>query len=101
MDGADGASSNSSTAALLVEIALRDYRLGRTTKNEPFAVPIRGAQVIRHLHDKGAGSLRAELSKVFWQQEGRVATASALSDALQASAVTQNRPVTVDSKAAS
>ena len=57
-DGADGV-DDGSTATLLVRMALKGYRLGRTLKNDVFAVPLSGSRVIRSLHDSGGGSLRA------------------------------------------
>jgi hypothetical protein len=63
----------------IIEIALRDYRLGRTTAEEPFAIPHDGPKIVRFL--RGNGSLRSELAREFFRTYGTAASSTALADA--------------------
>lgn len=69
-------------AAVLTGIARDRYEFGRSTSGEPFALPTFGPKVVRML--RGHGSLRAELSAAFLEEQGHPPTAQALVDALTA-----------------
>ena len=70
-----------STTDLLVELALSQYRFGRTEADEAFAVEIDGPNVA--LMFRGSrDALRSSLSRAFRQIHGRTPNSSALSDTL-------------------
>jgi hypothetical protein len=75
----DGAKKSTSTD--LVEIAKSLYTFGVSTQGETYAVPLDGPPIVRMLRG-GKTSLRAQLSREYFRQRGRTATASALADAL-------------------
>jgi hypothetical protein len=75
-------SEKKSTSTLLVELALKRYEFGCTEDGQPFAVKP-GGHVVRTL--RGAkNSLRAELSKAYYQRHRKTAPQQALADALLA-----------------
>lgn len=72
-----------SQATELVNIGLRDYRLGQSEQGEPFAVPRRGPCIaLLFRGGRGASSLGADLARAFFQQHGKAASATARTDAL-------------------
>lgn len=73
---------DTTVSARVVDIALERYRLGRTPRHEPFAVPFDGPRVMRGLSDTGPTSLKVELAREYWRQEHRAASSSSLTDAL-------------------
>jgi hypothetical protein len=70
-----------SVAEELVRLALNVYRLGRTEKDEAFAVPHDGANVALLLKGN-SDALRARLARAYRAETGRTPGGSALSDAL-------------------
>lgn len=73
----------SSQADQLVQMAYERYRLGRTEKDEPFAVLHQGANIVKMLRGGGAGqSLRAELAHAYATRKGRVPSSTSLADAM-------------------
>ncbi|WP_433626070.1 ATP-binding protein [Nocardia sp. CA-120079] len=71
-----------SASTVLVELALKRYRLGVTDDGEVFAVATRvGSPVVRMLRG-GKSGLRAELSGAYFDLMGRAAPQQALADAL-------------------
>jgi hypothetical protein len=71
---------SASQATLLVRLALQRYRLGQSENEEPFAVPVGGPNVARML--RGTKSLRAELSRLYYQTCGATPASNSLTDAL-------------------
>lgn len=65
----------------IVELALTDFRLGRTPADETFAVPKVGPN-IAHMLRGGSAPLRKALARAFRRRHDRTLNASALSDAL-------------------
>lgn len=70
-----------SAATILVDLARQRYRLGVSTDDEPYGVPVTGPQVVRLLRG-GRGSMRAELASLYFAETGRAAPQQALADAL-------------------
>ncbi len=70
-----------STSTQLVEIACREYRFGKSSSGEGFAVPLSGPPIVSTL--RGNKSLRSKLARTFFQANKRAATQQALTDALQ------------------
>jgi hypothetical protein len=70
-----------SVATQLIELAQKTYRFGQSTKAEPFAVPLAGANVARMLRGAG-GSLRSELGAAYFGEHGKAAPQQALADAV-------------------
>jgi hypothetical protein len=66
----------------LIDLAQRDYRLGRTTADEPFAIPHDGPNIVRLL--RGSGSLRSELAREYFRTHDTAASSTALADAMLA-----------------
>jgi hypothetical protein len=81
-DSAQGGKKKASPsqATLLVRLAEERYRLGQSESEEPFAVPIAGPNVARML--RGTKSLRAELSRRYYQTYGTTPASNSLTDAL-------------------
>jgi len=77
----DDKQQRKSAATVLVDLARERYRLGVSSDDEPFAVPLSGPQVVRMLRG-GRGSLRAELASAYFAVTGRAAPQQALADAL-------------------
>jgi hypothetical protein len=73
-------SKQSSAASLIVELALERYHFGVTEEGQPYAVKP-GRHVVRMLRG-GKNSLRAELSKAFYQTYKKAPPQQALADAL-------------------
>jgi hypothetical protein len=69
-----------SVADKLVHLAISRFDFGISDQGEPFAVPKTGAHIVRML--RGDASLRAELSRAYFQEHGKAASQSALADAL-------------------
>ena len=70
-----------SVSTHLVQLAEQRYRLGISTTGQPYAVPSAGPNVARPLRG-GRRSLRAELTKLYFEQTKSAANAQALADAL-------------------
>ncbi len=70
-----------SAATALVHLALDGYRLGISTDDEPFALPLTGPRVVRPLRG-GKNSLRAALADAYFTRTGTVAPQQALTEAL-------------------
>lgn len=70
-----------SAADLLLNAALEEYRVGRSTTGEPYAVPINGPYVARRLRG-GRDSLRAELAANYARANRKAAPAQAIADVL-------------------
>lgn len=85
-EGDLGQGSGGTIAAQLVDLAEEFYTLGVSTEGDLYAVRKHGqprvALPLRAGGAGGAGGLRGELAKLFRQRTGRVATQSALADAL-------------------
>ena len=77
--GTDGP-TRKSQATLLAELGDRSWRIVRDPTGEVWAIPRTGPAIARPL--RGRGSLRAELLAAWRAETGKVATASAASDAL-------------------
>lgn len=75
-----GPGRSSSTAASLVRMALDRYTFGCTSEGLPFAREPSG-HVIRPMRGGKVG-LRAELARDFYQRENKIASSSALTDAV-------------------
>jgi hypothetical protein len=70
-------------ADVLVDLAKANYRIGRTTDGEPFAVPVEGSMVAMMFRGSSAG-LRAALAKTYRKTTGRTPAGTALADAMTA-----------------
>ncbi len=70
-----------SQATQLVALAMEHYRFGFSTSGEPYAIA-KGGPSIALMFRGGRTSLRAEMSALFCEREGRAASSSALADAL-------------------
>lgn len=70
-----------SAATALVHLALDGYRIGISTDDEPFALPLTGPRVVRPLRG-GKNSLRAALADAYFTSTGSVAPQQALTEAL-------------------
>ncbi|GAA2015430.1 hypothetical protein [Brevibacterium samyangense] len=81
--GAPANTESKSTAAALVDMALERYQFGVTDTGDPYALPLPGGHVVRMLRG-GRSSLRAELAKAYRAQHGKIASQSALADAMLA-----------------
>ena len=77
---ASAARNDRSQADCLVAIALDNYRLGKSTHGDPFAVLRRGPNVAIPLRRRGA--LRCELARLYFERYERAASSSSLTDAL-------------------
>ena len=75
-----GGKKGPSVATELVHLAEARFEFGISDEGEPFAVPKSGVRIVRML--RGNGSLRAELSRAYFQQHRKVAAQGALADAL-------------------
>lgn len=70
-----------SASTILVELAMQSFTFGVSTNGETFAIPKRGSKVVSML--RGAKtSLRGQLARLYFQQQGRAAPQQALADAL-------------------
>ncbi len=69
-----------STADHLVDLALKRFRFGRNSSDEPFAVELDGPNIARPL--RGSDSLRTVLARDYRREVGRTPNSSALADAL-------------------
>jgi hypothetical protein len=67
-------------SALLVQIALRNYRLGCDPQGDGFAVELAGPNLALAL--RGRGGLRQALADAFYNREGKPPSTSALTDAI-------------------
>lgn len=70
-----------SVATQLIGLARGTYRFGKSTKSDPFAVPLAGSNVARMLRGAG-GSLRSELGAAYFGEHGKAAPQQALADAV-------------------
>ncbi|TDT30884.1 hypothetical protein [Naumannella halotolerans] len=71
-----------SAAHVLVELALKKYRFGCTPDGQPYACPRgRGAHIVRQLRG-GRQSLRAELAKMYRQDQHAIPPQQSLADAV-------------------
>ena len=77
-----GKSKGPTPAQQLLRLAENTYRLVRSDDGRAYAVPRLGAPVAVPLGKKSGDSLRARLGASLYRQTGQVASASALSDAL-------------------
>jgi hypothetical protein len=80
LDDNPGNGQKKSASTLLVELALKRYEFACTEDGQSFAVKP-GKHVVRMLRG-GKNSLRAELSKAYYQLHGKAAPQQALADAL-------------------
>lgn len=71
-----------STATQLVELAQRNYSLGVSTLDEPYAVPLCGVRLVTMLRGGGRTSLRAKLAREYYRGSSRAAPQQALAEAL-------------------
>lgn len=70
-----------SQAQVLMDLATARYTFAVATTGEPFAVPVGGPRIARML--RGDASLRAELAHAYYAEHDRVASTTALADALR------------------
>ncbi len=80
-DDGSGEGGKKSTAALLVELAVKDYDIRPTTTGDVVAIPESGPKVVRALRG-GRTPLTAELAAAYWKSHRRAPSKSALTDAL-------------------
>jgi hypothetical protein len=80
--GAGSGGRGPSAAAIVARCAQDRYTFHRDEYDEPYALPVVGPQIARYL--RGARSLRAELARIYLEEQGKPANSQALGDALAA-----------------
>jgi hypothetical protein len=70
-----------STATILIEMALARYEFGQSTTGEVFARPKDGPRIVSLLRGSRT-AIRSTLAREFYREYGRVASQTALADAL-------------------
>src|SRR5471032_681810 len=80
-DGNEEKSRGPSTAERLVRLALELFEIGRTTTDEPFAIPKRGPRIAMMFRGS-RDALRATLAREFRKREKKTPNAASLADAL-------------------
>ena len=71
-----------SAATIVARYAQERYRFHRDGYDEPYALPVTGPRIARYL--RGARSLRAELARIYLEEQHKPANSPALADALAA-----------------
>ena len=88
-DGEQRGTANDSTggrrpsaATIVARYAQERYTFQRDEYDEPYALPVAGPKIARYL--RGARSLRAELARIYLEEQHKPANSQALADALAA-----------------
>ena len=71
-----------SAATIVARYAQERYTFHRDEYDEPYALPVAGPKIARYL--RGARSLRAELARIYLEEQHKPANSQALADALAA-----------------
>ena len=71
-----------SAATIVARYAQERYTFHRDEYDEPYALPVTGPKIARYL--RGARSLRAELARIYLEEQHKPANSQALADALAA-----------------